>query len=389
MILPRVGILFYNCILWLLAHRLISAPGRRVLLALSWVQILLDLGCLTVVTVHTGGLASPALGFFVFHMVFASLLLPQAMAFGGAALAAVMMSGGLLVTRRWPETRGDQLLLLGWIVTLLLTVYLANHITRRLRRQRRRLVFQNRRIRGMSKRLWRQQQAMIQHEKMAALGQMAAGVAHEIANPLASMGSLLDLFQRHPERIKAESVHSLREQVDRINQIIQQMKTFAHPGETERQTLPLNDVVEGALRMVRYDARIARVQVDRQLSPSAAAVRVRPRALQQVLVNLILNSLDAMADVPKPQLTLQTGCGDGWCTVQIRDNGHGIRPEHMDQLFEPFFTTKPVGKGTGLGLSVSYALVRRLGGRIEVQSQPGQGASFTIHLPAGGPAGVL
>jgi C4-dicarboxylate-specific signal transduction histidine kinase len=236
----------------------------------------------------------------------------------------------------------------------------------------------------MSRRLKAQQDAMIQHEKMVALGQMAAGVAHEITNPLASMDSLLELMQRHPERDVPDRVATLREQARRIKQIMQQMTTFAHPSQGRSRTVGVNDVVEAALEMVRFDQRIRPVEIERRFSPQANDVQVESHAMEQVVINLVLNALDAMDGSRGPRLILRTARDADGGLIEVSDNGHGIAPQHLSRLFEPFFTTKPVGKGTGLGLAISYSLVRRLGGRIEVTSEIGKGATFTVRVPAGG-----
>ncbi len=335
--------------------------------------------------VWTGGIRSPLIGFFVFHMVFASLLLPRYAAYASAAAAAMLLAAGLSLTAQLPGGRPDVLFLLGIVTTLALTVMLTNRITRDLRAHRRQLIRQNRRIKAMSRQLREQQQALVQHEKMVAMGRMAAGVTHEIANPLACMDSLLQLAQRRPERMNAEAVGKLREQVLRINQIIQQMKAFAHPTEVLPQAMPLNDVVEQAIAMVRFDARLKKTDVHREFDPAAGVVSMSPQAVQQVLVNLIINALDAMAATESPILILRTQRRDGWCVVEVIDNGHGVDPRHMPRLFEPFFTTKPVGKGTGLGLSISYSLMQRQGGSISVRSQSGNGATFTLRLPTDPP----
>jgi C4-dicarboxylate-specific signal transduction histidine kinase len=127
---------------------------------------------------------------------------------------------------------------------------------------------------------------------------------------------------------------------------------------------------------------MAHVRLELRLSPDAGFVPLFPQALEQILVNLIINALDAMADVPQPKLSITTERRAGHCLIEVTDNGHGIRPEHMRRLFEPFFTTKSVGKGTGLGLSISYSLVRKLGGEITVRSEAGQGSTFVVRLPA-------
>jgi len=393
LLVAGAAITLYNAALWWVLRRGTRRLGPRTwLLALAWAQVILDLGCLTLLALWTGGIASPLLGLFALHMVFASILLPMPMAFGGAALAVAMLATGLWSAGHWPDARPERLSALGWAASLMLTVYVTSHITRALRRHRRRLArqnrrirLQNRRIRALARQLRRQQRAMVQHEKMVAMGQMAAGVAHEIANPLASMDTLLQLMLRKPERLTADGARTLREQVARISRIVQQMTTFAHPADTPGQVLPLNDVVERGLEMIAFDRRLRGVKLERVFSPDVGAVPLEPQSLQQVLINLVSNALDAMTDAPDPRLTVRTFRHGGDYVIEVSDTGHGIPPEHLTRLFEPFFTTKPVGKGTGLGLSISYSLVRKMGGEITAQSRPGQGATFTIRLPIHAP----
>lgn len=377
-----VAILVYN----LAVHRTLKAIGTRrrrkpALLLLAWAQLLLDFAALTLLVIWTGGLHSPLVGFFVFHMVFASLLLPAAMAYASAAAATVILGAGLWLAGQLPQDSHDSVFALAQVCVLFLVVFMVNRITRSVQQQQNRLRAQNRRIKKISSQLRRQQRAMIQQEKMVALGQMAAGVTHEIANPLASMDSLLQLLQRKPDKLRPDAIATLREQAARISNIIRQMKAFSHPIESSEQALPLNEVIERALQMLRFDPRMRRVEVCRELSADVGSLPVLPQAMEQVLLNLIINALDAMADVPQPRLTIHTERRDGQCVIELSDNGHGIRPEHMKRLFEPFFTTKPIGKGTGLGLSISYSLVRRQHGNIWARSEPGKGTTFAIHLP--------
>jgi signal transduction histidine kinase len=354
---------------------------RRGLLWMALAQLLLDMIALTALVAWTGGIRSPLIAFFVFHMVFASLLLPEMIAFASAAAACLMIGCGLALSHKWPVDRTDRLAGIGILITLVLTVMLTNRITQDLRAHRRRLVRKSRRIKAMSEQLQRQQQALVQHEKMVAMGRMAAGVTHEITNPLASMDSLLQLIQRRPERMKPETIQTLRDQVSRINQIIQQMKTFAHPAEMQSAKVEINEVVEQALNMLRFDSRIKSVEVRREFDPAAGSIALLPQALQQVMVNLISNALDAMSATASPALTIRTYRREEWCVVEVSDNGHGIDAKHMPRLFEPFFTTKPVGKGTGLGLSISYSLMQKQGGSISVRSQSQRGTTFTLRLP--------
>ncbi len=212
--------------------------------------------------------------------------------------------------------------------------------------------------------------------------EMAASIAHEIANPLASMDSVLQLLQRKPDRLRPEAVQTLREQVQRIEQIIKQMKAFAHPVDSQKQTMSLNEVVDRSIALVRFDKRMKNVPIERHLSADVGMVSLIPQAMEQVLVNLMMNALDAVADVEHPKVSVRTDRREDTCIIEIFDNGHGIAPQHMRRLFEPFFTTKPVGKGTGLGLSISYSLMQRHGGEIKVRSRPGEGTTFVLELPA-------
>ncbi len=381
-----VGILVCNCVGHFLLKSASGAGRRNVrLITLAWLHIMLDLACLTLLALWTGGGNSPMLGFFVFHMVIASLLLPIPMAYVGAGASWLMLLGGLWATGQEPSGQAEVAALVGWMVMLLITVYLTSGITRSLRRHRRQVLRQRHRIRSMSDKLRRQGRAMAQHEKMVAMGLLAAGVAHEIANPLASMDSLLQLMRRKPERIDEEAVDKLREQIKRINETVRQLTEFAHPGSNERQRMPIDEIVLRALQMLHFDSRLKSIdlKVHRELPLGAGPVNAQPHALEQVLVNLILNALDAMADEDQPRLEIRTQIRGQWGLIEVQDTGHGIAPEHLEHVFEPFFTTKPVGTGTGLGLAISYTTVRDHGGRIDVESSPA-GTKFTIALPIAG-----
>jgi signal transduction histidine kinase len=363
--------------------------GRLRLLA--WAQILVDLVCLTFLTLWTGAYASPLQIFFVFHMVFASLLLPRPTAFAVALAAIGLVQGSFALSSRQAPTVSGVASGLAWMVTLLATVYLASRLARNIRQQARRLRKQNRRIRAISAQLRLHQQAMVQQEKMVAMGQMAAGVAHEIANPLASMDGLLQLLERRPERMTPESIARLREQVGRINTIVRQLTAFAHPGaamgaEAPWQTANLNDIVNRALEVARFDQRLKHLPIEKSLDARVPLMELQPAALEQVILNIVINAVDAMQGVgaspsPHPKLGIQTLVAGNELKLMISDTGGGIPADLKKRIFDPFFTTKPVGKGTGLGLSISYSIVRKHGGEICVDSIPQKGSTFTVSLP--------
>ena len=380
------AILIYNIAFWNWLRTItasgLRSPGRAWLLGFAWVQIVLDVSAISLLSAWTGGLRSPLLGFFVLHMVFAALLLPRTMAYAGAGLTVLLMLGGLGLTHHWPASHSETVLLLGWSLALVCTVFVSSQIGRSMRRERRRLVRQTRKSLAMAVKLRRQQRRMAQHEKMVALGQMAAGVAHEIANPLASIDSLLQLMQRKPEKLKLESIETLQQQTERIARIVRELTTFSRPAETDLQTLPINNVVRESVRMLSFDPRLKKVRLEESLSEEAGAVSMLPQALHQVMINLLRNALDAMEQTSDAVLRVRTGREDGkWAFIEISDNGPGIETKNLKRLFEPFFTTKPVGKGTGLGLSISYSLITRHRGLLTAASKPGEGASFKIKLP--------
>ena len=291
------GILGYNVFLRMVIRPSPAHPWRRAtLVTFAWGQIIADLVCLTLLILLTGGVRSPLMGFAVFHMVIVSLLLlRRRMAYAGALVAMGVLTAGLHLGGQYPTDRPDVLLLAGWFVTLVMTVYLTSSITRHLHQHRRRMHRQSSRIRSMSKKLRRQQDVLLQQDKMAAMGQMAAGVAHEIANPLACMDSVLQLVQRNPGRLNDETITTLRDQISRINSTVRQLTDFAHPIDEKWQDKSIDEIVAGALQMVRFDHRLREVKLDVQRQGDGR-VRARPHALEQVLVNIFLNALDAMAE---------------------------------------------------------------------------------------------
>jgi two-component system NtrC family sensor kinase len=369
---------------WLVArfaHHLVTT--ERGVQVFATTQLYVDLLCLTLMVIWTGGTKSVVLGFFVFHMVFAGLLQPRLRAYAAAFIAITMVCGALWFTNQFPETRGDQFVLFSWGVAQFVMAYLADRISRSLYRHDRAREEVTRRLQDALDRFKEQQDALIQHEKMVAMGQLAAGVAHEIINPLASMDGVLQLMQRNPETPRQDSVVALREQIQRIQRIVNQLTSFAHAGKGTFEVLPVNDVVQASLDMLALDRRIKNVQVSSDLDSKAGSARVNRHALEQVLTNLYRNALDAMSDRKDARLSVRTQRLDGHCTIRVADNGSGIAPDHLPHIFEPFFTTKPVGQGTGLGLSISSNLVREHGGRLEVQSEQGVGTTFTIVVPVG------
>lgn len=490
-------ILIYNFACWQILRR--SPQWLEFLVVqrvMAWALIILDFACLTLLVVFTNGFQSPLLGLSVLHMIFASLTLhqPRYMPYIAWAIVVAMMIAATKTCGQWPNSTGEYLFALGWVFTLLLTIYITTHITNSMvaNHDRTRAVLaaaadgvltvndaglvatanraakdmfgykadlligkridslitlhelpdicnvddpnashpftignteenyatrqdgtmfpvevgirtmlidgrnsfaiiahditQRRsteaELRKLNNELKKHQDQIIQHEKMIAVGRMAAGVAHEISNPLANMDGLIQLVERNPDRMKADTPELLREQVIRITHIVRQLKDFAHPVETQRQTVSVDVLIQSALDLIRFDRRHQNVVVNKELASPCCTVHIHLISIQQVLVNLIVNALDAESGLHEHQVSIASKClPEGLCQITVRDNGTGISPDQIDRIFEPFFTTKPMGKGTGLGLSISYTMLQRDGGRIEVESELGVGTTVFVTLP--------
>ncbi len=260
------------------------------------------------------------------------------------------------------------------------------------------------------------QAQLLQSEKMASIGQLAAGVAHEINNPVgfvnSNMGSLRGYLQTLFEMVDGydrllagpadkaavvAEIAQLKEQADlaflrqdvdelvkesmdglkRVKDIVQSLKDFSHVGETDWQQVDLHHGLDSTLNIASNGFKY-KATVNKQYGP-LPTVKCLASQINQVFMNLIVNASHAIKE--KGVITICTGVDNDWVWVRVSDTGVGIAPEHLSRIFEPFFTTKPVGQGTGLGLSLSYNIVNKHGGRIEVESEVGKGTSFTVHLP--------
>lgn len=358
--------------------RLALARGISGLLTVAGGQVVFDVVCLSLLTAWTGGAQSPALFLFPPQMLFvAGLLLPVWPTLGLASLAIV----GVLAAVAWPLGSGEWPMLVAWGASLIATVLLARRVARALHDREAVRIGQIRRIRAMASELRAQHGAHMQDEKLVAIGQLAAGVAHEITNPLAAMDSILQLMQRKPDQPRPEAVNTLREQVQRILQIVRQLTSYAHPSRGIVDTVSLDEVVRSAIELMAIGKRGGAVQAAYGLGEGRGVVRLNPQAVQQVVTNLLVNALDAVEGREGAKVEVRTSRDGQWCVIEVADNGTGIAPEHMARIFEPFFTTKPVGRGTGLGLSICTRLVEEQGGQIDVRSEPGEGATFIVRLP--------
>ena len=264
------------------------------------------------------------------------------------------------------------------------------------------------------------QNQLLQSEKMASIGQLAAGVAHEINNPIAFVNSNLGTLQRYASDMlkllaayeqledtlapdKLQDLDQLKKEVDaaylsedigsllsesldglqRVKRIVQDLKDFSHVDRSEREWANLETGLESTLNVVWNELKY-KAEVVKEYS-NLPQIECFPSQLNQVFMNLLINAAHAIEN--RGRITLRTGHDEQNVWVEVEDTGKGIKPEHVGRIFEPFFTTKAVGRGTGLGLSLSYGIVHKHGGRIEVRSEVGTGSTFRVVLPRDASAG--
>jgi two-component system NtrC family sensor kinase len=230
------------------------------------------------------------------------------------------------------------------------------------------------------------QEQIVNAEKLASLGRMAAGVAHELNSPLTGIVTFAHLMRDRtaPDRKQdREDLDTIIEQAERCTKIIKGMLGFARKGVSETMETDVNALLEETVAMVQNQVKLHNITIATELSEGLPQIHIDPNQLQQVFLNLITNAADALGESGRISIfTRLTGEETGHqVEVEITDTGPGIYPNNLDKIFEPFFTTKPVGKGTGLGLPVSYGIVKKHDGDIVVQSTVGEGTSFFVRLP--------
>ena len=231
----------------------------------------------------------------------------------------------------------------------------------------------------------------IQSSKLAALGKMASGIAHEINNPLAVIGekagwlkdllSTEDISHSHHYQEFADAVKKIEYHIVRAKTVTHRLLGFARRMEPVSEKVNINSVMDEAIDFLENEARYRSIDIQTDYYPNLPLTLSDSGQLQQVFLNILNNAIDAIGKDGEILIKTKHIAKNNEIVVTIADNGPGIPKEMLDKIFDPFFTTKEVGKGTGLGLSISYGIVEKLGGRILVASEPGQGTTFTIYLP--------
>ena len=231
------------------------------------------------------------------------------------------------------------------------------------------------------------QEQLVQAGKLATLGELTTGVAHELNNPLNNiglfMGNALDLIGlgvTDKEHIARELQNAMR-QVRKATEIISHLRTFGRVAPVSREPVSMNQVIGRALSLMQEELRLREIEVELDVSARHAVVMGNPIQLEQVLINLLTNARDALVESPRKVIHIACEVRDRVVDLAFSDTGPGI-PEGLERrIFDPFFTTKEVGRGTGLGLSITYGIIKEHGGTIAVANRPGEGAAFLIRLP--------
>jgi signal transduction histidine kinase len=396
-------------------------------------QVGLDLLALTVLVHLAGGAETPFRGFYVFHAIVGSVLLPKRDAWlvGLAAfvlfLAVVVLEqqgvlphhdpGGATAGGRHQDVRVLAMVTLTFLVTLIATISITSAIVNSLRLRERQLVSTQEALVAKSEALEKayatlteRQQQLVQTEKQASLGQLVAGIAHEINNPIQfiygnmailseAFSDVLPLLDEHsavrPDlRIARLDYPFFRKQVPilltdmangaaRIGAIVRDLKTFARRDEgTLDESVDLNEAVQASLRLLHNLVR--HLRVEEELDPALPKLRGNLTQIEQVVVNAVQNAAEALGrDARDGVIRVRTRAEDGGRRVRlsVEDNGSGIPPEVRDRIFDPFFTTKQRTGGTGLGLAITYGIIQQHKGEIRVETEVGAGTAFHFLLP--------
>jgi signal transduction histidine kinase len=224
--------------------------------------------------------------------------------------------------------------------------------------------------------------SLVRSEKLASVGRLAAGVAHEIGNPLTSILGLVDLLEQGgiDEATEREFLRRIHAETDRIHRTIRELLDFSRKGPDDASTgADVKAAVERAVALVAPQKDMRKAMLERRLPEEAVTAKIAQEHLVQVLLNLLMNAADAIDG--EGSIAIDVRGEGGQVTLEVTDSGPGIAADVADKLFEPFVTTKPSGKGTGLGLAVCHSIVERAGGSIRAESPEGGGARFVVRLP--------
>ena len=224
---------------------------------------------------------------------------------------------------------------------------------------------------------------MAQAEKLASIGQLSAGIAHEINNPLGIILGYSQLLLKNEgnEKERQDDLRTIVKHARNCKLIVEDLLNFAREPEPKKSFIDIHGVIDEVLNFMQHHSDLEKTQIIREFDPSVPPIELDEKQIKQVFTNLIMNAQHAVGNNGTIKVTTKFNPADSELLINVIDTGCGIEKKNLSRIFDPFFTTKPTGKGTGLGLSVSYGVVKNHGGDILVESEPGRGSTFTVVLP--------
>jgi signal transduction histidine kinase len=228
------------------------------------------------------------------------------------------------------------------------------------------------------------QDELVQSRKIAAIGTLTSGIAHELNNPLNNISitaeTLLDDFHDLSDEGKVQLIKDISSQSEKASEVVKNLLDFSRYESPSFELLSIAEVIDGTLGLVKNQLSLNQISLKLEMPENLPSIQGNKRNLEQVFLNLVLNAIQAMPGGGKISVRAQS-LSNGYLKIEVSDTGMGIRHEDLDHIFDPFFSTKEVGSGTGLGLSVSFGIIKKHNGRIEVESEVGKGSTFAVYLP--------
>jgi PAS domain S-box-containing protein len=227
------------------------------------------------------------------------------------------------------------------------------------------------------------EEQMAQADKLASIGELSSGIAHEINNPLGVILGYTQLLLRNEdgESARRSDLKTIEKHVKNCKTIVEDLLNFARTSETEKEIADIHQIIDDVLTFIHHHANLEKIRVEKTYNFSGQTTLLDEKKIKQVLINLIMNAIHAVGEKGTIRLDTDWNKETDRMLIKVSDDGYGIEKRNLSKIFDPFFTTKSTGKGTGLGLSVSYGIIKDHGGDIFVESSPGQGAIFTVAIP--------
>ncbi|MEK6196113.1 MAG: ATP-binding protein [Deltaproteobacteria bacterium] len=227
------------------------------------------------------------------------------------------------------------------------------------------------------------EEQLAQADKLASIGELSSGVAHEINNPLGVILGYTQLLLRGEpnDSERYADLKTIEKHVRNCKTIVEDLLSFSRKSETEKKMIDIHRIINDVIAFVQHHSNIEHIAIKKDFSPSVKQLLFDEKKIKQVLINLLMNAIHAVGNKGNIGISTELNGSKGNLIIKVIDDGHGIEPGHLKKIFDPFFTTKPTGEGTGHGLSVSYGIIQNHGGRIHVESESGEGTVFSVVLP--------